>query len=197
MQAFNFLVAGVGGQGALLASNVLAEVGVRAGFDVKKAEVHGMSQRGGSVNSHVRWGAAVRSPVIERGQVDYLLALEELESLRYLAMLRPGGTALVGEFRIPPLSASSGEDHYPTMAEITAAFEGAGASYRIIPTLSLARDLGSTRAHNVVLLGALSTYLPGVPQETWLEVIEAQVPPKTIALNRKAFAAGRGAVVRS
>jgi indolepyruvate ferredoxin oxidoreductase beta subunit len=91
MGEIDFLVAGVGGQGALLASNVLADVGVRAGYDVKKAELHGMSQRGGSVNSHVRWGEKVLSPVIGRGEVDYLIALEVLEGLRYLTMLRPGG----------------------------------------------------------------------------------------------------------
>ena len=96
MRPINFLVTGVGGQGALLASDVLATVGVRAGYDVKKAEVHGMSQRGGSVTSHVRWGEEVRSPVIGRGEVDYLVALEKLEALRYVTMLRPRGTVIVG-----------------------------------------------------------------------------------------------------
>jgi indolepyruvate ferredoxin oxidoreductase beta subunit len=104
MSGTNFILAGVGGQGTLLASNVVAHVGVEAGFDVKKAEVHGMAQRGGSVNSHVRWGDKIYSPLIGPGEADYLVVLEKLEALRYLDMLRPGGAVLVGEMRIPPLS---------------------------------------------------------------------------------------------
>jgi indolepyruvate ferredoxin oxidoreductase beta subunit len=191
MKAFNFLVVGVGGQGALLASNVLAEVGVRAGYDVKKAEVHGMSQRGGSVNSHVRWGSGVLSPVIGRGQVDYLLALEKLEALRYLSMLRPGATALVGEFEIPPLSVSSGSDHYPDDDELENALVQVTQDYHLVPSLTLAKEAGSPRAHNVVLLGALSSLIGEVPSEIWLQVIGERVPEKYIELNRQAFAAGR------
>ena len=191
MKAFDFLVVGVGGQGALLASNVLAEVGVRAGYEVKKAEVHGMSQRGGSVNSHVRWGSEVLSPVIGRGEVGYLLALEKLEALRYLSMLRPGATALVGEFKIPPLSVSSGSDHYPNDEEIKRALMQVTQDYHFIPTLTLAREAGSPRAHNVVLLGALSALIDDVLPETWLQVIEERVPDKYVELNRRAFEAGR------
>lgn len=191
MKAFDFLVVGVGGQGALLASNVLAEVGVRAGYEVKKAEVHGMSQRGGSVNSHVRWGSQVLSPVIGRGEVGYLLALEKLEALRYLSMLRPGATALVGEFKIPPLSVSSGSDHYPDEAEIKRALVQVTQDYHFVATLTLAREAGSPRAHNVVLLGALSAFIDDVLPETWLQVIEERVPVRYVELNRRAFAAGR------
>lgn len=191
MKALNFLVVGVGGQGALLASNVLAEVGVRAGYDVKKAEVHGMSQRGGSVNSHVRWGEVVRSPVIGRGEVDYLIALEKLEALRYLTMLRPGGTALVGEFRIPPLSVSSGDDCYPSEEQIKRALGQVTKEYHSVPTLALAKKVGNTRAHNVVLLGALSAFIDDVPPEIWLQVVVEQVPEKHVELNRRAFEVGR------
>jgi indolepyruvate ferredoxin oxidoreductase beta subunit len=191
MKEINFLVTGVGGQGALLASNVLAEVGVRAGYDVKKAEVHGMSQRGGSVNSHVRWGVEVKSPVIGRGEVDFLVALEKLEALRYLTMLRPEGTVLVGEFKIPPLSVSSGDDRYPDDNELKDRLTEATTNFQFIPTLTLAKDVGNSRAHNVVLLGALSNLIEGVPPETWLEVIEERVPKKFVELNHKAFLAGQ------
>jgi indolepyruvate ferredoxin oxidoreductase beta subunit len=195
LKEINFLVVGVGGQGALLASNVLAEVGVAAGFDVKKAEVHGMSQRGGSVNSHVRWGAAVKSPVIGNGEVDILLALEKLESLRYLSMLRPDGTILIGEFKIPPLTVSSGDDIYPEDDQIEAAARQVTQDFLSIPTLTLAEEAGTTRAHNVVLLGALSTKIESVAPEIWLNVIESKVPKKYIELNRKAFQLGRAAVL--
>jgi indolepyruvate ferredoxin oxidoreductase beta subunit len=191
MKDLDFLVAGVGGQGALLASDVVAEVGVRAGYDVKKAEVHGMSQRGGSVNSHVRWGERVRSPVIGRGEADVMIALEKLEALRYISMLRPGGTVLVGEFRIPPLSVGSGEGHYPTDAELQNVLRQVTDDYYLVPTLRLAEEAGSTRAHNVVLLGALSSLISQVPRETWLEVVEERVPLKYVELNRRAFEAGR------
>jgi indolepyruvate ferredoxin oxidoreductase beta subunit len=191
MREINFLVTGVGGQGALLASNVLAEVGVRAGFDVKKAEVHGMSQRGGSVVSHVRWGVDVKSPVIGRGAVDYLFALEQLEALRHLAMLRPGGTVVVGESKIPPLSVSSGDGRYPDDEEISHTLGRLTARYHLVPTLTLAQELGNARAHNVVLLGALSNIIADVPPHVWLEVIEERVPQKHVELNRQAFEAGR------
>jgi indolepyruvate ferredoxin oxidoreductase, beta subunit len=195
MQAVNFLVAGVGGQGALLASNVLAEVGVAVGYDVKKAEVHGMSQRGGSVTSHVRWGESVCSPVIGRGEVDYVLSLEKLETLRYLTMLRPNGKVLVGEFKIHPLSVSSGKDQYPDDAEIRRVIEQVTADYYFIPTLALARKVGNSRAHNVVLMGALAAFFKALSPAAWLHVIEKRVPPKYVEVNRQAFEAGRQAAL--
>lgn len=194
MKAINFLVVGVGGQGALLASNVLAEVGVRAGFDAKKAEVHGMSQRGGSVNSHVRWGESVEAPTISQGGADVLFALEKLESLRYVSLLREGGKVLVGEFKIPPLTVSSGEDAYPTDEEIAGVFEQVTDDFRFIPTLTLAKEAGTSRAHNVVLLGALSAMIEEVPEEVWLEVIAERVPKKYVEANQKAFELGRSLV---
>ncbi len=191
MKNYNFLVVGVGGQGALLASNVLAEVGVEAGYDVKKAEVHGMAQRGGSVNSHIRWGKNVRSPVIGDGEVDILISLEKLETLRYLSMLRRGGEVFIGEFKIPPLTVSSGEDQYPEDAEINNIVHQVSKEIHWIPTLTLAEQVGTSRAHNVVMLGALSTRIPEVAETTWYHVIESLVPPKYIELNRKAFRLGR------
>jgi indolepyruvate ferredoxin oxidoreductase beta subunit len=196
MMEIDFLVVGVGGQGALLASNVLAEVGVEAGYDVKKAEVHGMSQRGGSVSSHVRWGKEVKSPVIGKGEVDILFSLEKLETLRYLDSLRKGGLVLIGEFRIPPLTVSSGDDHYPDDETIRQVVSQITDEFEFVATLMLAENAGTTRAHNVVLLGALSTKIEEVPPDIWLRVIEAQVPHKYIDLNRRAFRLGRESILK-
>jgi indolepyruvate ferredoxin oxidoreductase beta subunit len=191
MKELCFLLAGVGGQGTLLASNVLAQVGVRAGFDVKKAEVHGMAQRGGSISSHVRWGEKILSPLIGRGDVDYVVAFEKLEALRYVSMLRSGGVAIVGEMRIPPLSVSSGSDVYPNDNELRRVIGEVTDKSYFIPSLRLAEQAGNVRAHNIVVLGALSNFLRQVPPETWLEVIEEYVPQKLIVVNRRAFQVGR------
>ena len=194
MENINFLLIGVGGQGTLLASNVLAHVGVRAGFDVKKAEVHGMAQRGGSVSSHMRWGEKIHSPLIGRGEVDYLVAFEKLEALRYVDMLRPGGTALVGEMRIPPLSVSSGDDVYPDDEEVRRIISEVTDDLHFVPSLSLAEEAGNVRAHNVVVLGVLSSFIGQVPPEIWLEVIAEWVPEKFIEVNQRAFQVGRDSV---
>jgi len=191
MRDINFLLAGVGGQGTLLASNVLARVGVRAGFDVKKAEVHGMAQRGGSVSSHLRWGERIYSPLIGRGEVDYLVAFEKLEALRYVGMLRPGGVALVGEMRIPPLSVSSGDDVYPDDEEVRRTLGEVTGRWHLIPSLRLAEEAGNIRTHNVVVLGALSRLIDQVPPEMWMEVIAEWVPERFIQANRRAFQLGR------
>ena len=168
MNTINFFLTGVGGQGTLLASNVLAQVGVQAGFDVKKAEVHGMAQRGGSVSSQIRWGDQVHSPLIAKGEVDYLVAFEKLEALRYITtgVLRPGGTVLVGEMAIPPLSVSSGDDVYPGDDEVQRIISAAADTARTVPSLSLAKEAGNVRAHNIVVLGALSTFLEEVEPGT-------------------------------
>lgn len=191
MKNMNFLLVGVGGQGTLLASNVLAQVGVKAGFDVKKAEVHGMAQRGGSVSSHVRWGEKVYSPLIGRGEVDYLVSLEKLEALRYVGMLRPGGTAIVGDMRIPPLSVSSGDDVYPDDEEVRRILGEATNDFHFVPSLHLAKEAGDARAHNLVVLGALSNFITQVAPDIWLEVIAEWVPEKYIELNQRAFRLGR------
>jgi indolepyruvate ferredoxin oxidoreductase beta subunit len=193
MKTMNFLVTGVGGQGALLVSNILADVGVRAGYDVKKSEVHGMAQRGGSVTSTVRWGKVVYSPLIGQGEADYLLALEKLEALRYMSMLRPGGTAVVGDMGIPPLSVSSGDDVYPDDEEVRRVLSQVTDDYHFIPSVHLAEELGNARAHNVVLLGTLSTFLGDVPTDVWLQSIRERVPKRFVELNERAFHAGREA----
>jgi len=193
MNKLDFLLVGVGGQGILLASDVLAELGLRAGYDAKKAEVHGMAQRGGSVVSHVRWAEKVLSPLIGRGEVDYLLALEKLEALRYIEMLRPGGTALVNDYAIPPVSVSSGDEVYPDDGRVRQVISKVTKDFHLVPGIKLAEELGEARAANVVMLGALSTFLD-VPPEMWLEVIAERVPEKYAELNRRAFLRGREAM---
>jgi indolepyruvate ferredoxin oxidoreductase beta subunit len=193
-ESYNFLLAGVGGQGTILASNVLADVGLAAGYDVKKSEVHGMSQRGGSVNTHVRWNRTqVHSPLIGMGEADLLLVFEEAEALRYAEFLRPGGAAVVNQHVIRPITVSSGGAHYPTEEEIGVVMGVLTGRFCLVPGTAIAQELGNARVANVVLLGAASVFLD-VPVEMWLEVIEAWVPPAHLGLNRAAFLAGRRAV---
>jgi indolepyruvate ferredoxin oxidoreductase beta subunit len=195
-KSYNFLLAGVGGQGTILASDVLAEVALAAGFDVKKSEVHGMAQRGGSVNTHVRWDAErVYSPLIGLGEADILLIFEEAEALRYAEFLRPGGIAVVNRLTIEPITVTSGGAHYPTEEEVKTVYNELTGRLFIVPGTAIAQAMGNARTANVVLLGALSTFLD-VPQETWLNVIEGRVPPKYKELNRQAFLQGREAVIR-
>lgn len=190
-KSYNFLLAGVGGQGTILASNLLAEVALAAGFDVKKSEVHGMAQRGGSVNTHIRWDAEqVYSPLIGVGEADMLLAFEWAEALRYLGYLRAGGVAVVNQHTIEPITVTSGGAHYPTEEELRVAYGPVTERLYVVPGTAIAQELGNARAANVVLLGALSTFLE-VPVETWLQVVEARVPPRYVELNRQAFLKGR------
>lgn len=191
MKAINFLLTGVGGQGTLLASNVLSRTGVRAGFDVKKAEVHGMAQRGGSVSSQIRWGTKIHSPLIAQGEVDYLVAMEKLEMLRYVEMLRPGGTVIIGDMRIPPLSVSSGDDVYPDDGQIRKAVEQIASVLCFVPSTRLAKEAGNVRAHNIVVLGALSNYLADVAPTMWQDVIAQWVPARYVDVNLQAFQMGR------
>ncbi len=189
-----FMLTGVGGQGTLLASNVLAEVGMALGYDVKKAEVHGMSQRGGSVISHVRWGEQVFSPIIPAGEADILISFEKLEAIRFLQGLKPGGLALINDYEIIPVTVSSGSGTYPDDEAIRAAFQAVTENTHWLPAVRLAEELGNAKAANVVMLGALSR-LMNLPPKPWLEVIERRVPKKFIDLNRAAFRAGREAQI--
>jgi indolepyruvate ferredoxin oxidoreductase beta subunit len=186
----SFALVGVGGQGVLLASDILSQVGVAGGLDVKKSEVHGMAQRGGSVLSQVVWADKVYAPLQGKGDIDYLLSFELLETLRWLDFLRPTGVAIVNEQRLPPLSVSSGGMEYPDQERIEKTLAQASKEYYIVPALAKAQELGTDRATNVVLLGALSRHLD-VPEKRWLDVIEERVPKKYVELNRRAFAAGR------
>lgn len=196
----NFLLAGVGGQGTILASDVLVNVGLAAGYQAKQAEVHGMSQRGGSVTSFVRWGQVVYSPLVGAGEVDVFLAFEKVEALRNLGQLRSNALAVINLQAIKPVTVTSGGQSYPDDDRLRAAV--AAVTDRAVYTDGerIATELGNVRAANVVLLGALSALIEreGLALELtaadWLKVIEGRVPAKYVALNRKAFQAGRETV---
>jgi indolepyruvate ferredoxin oxidoreductase, beta subunit len=187
----DFVLVGVGGQGTILASDVLAAVGIQVGYDVKKSEVHGMAQRGGSVVSLVRWADEVHSPLIGNGQADYLLAFEKLEVLRYTEMLRPGGTVLINDYAIAPLSVSSGKDEYPSDERLLFLVRQMTPHAYLVPAAVSADALGNARVNNVVLIGALSQFLANVPTPVWVQAIRERVPARLADLNQKAFIAGQ------
>jgi indolepyruvate ferredoxin oxidoreductase beta subunit len=187
------VLVGVGGQGTILASDILTELGLRMGHDVKKAEVHGMSQRGGSVISHLRWAPEVFSPIIPVGEADVLVSMEKMEALRYVEMLKPGGVVLVNDHAIEPLTVITGGGHYPTDDEIAERLGRVAKAVYWIDGVRIAQDLGNIRIANVVMLGVLSALLDDIPKERWLEVLDVRVPPKHRALNHQAFEAGRNA----
>ncbi len=185
----NILLVGVGGQGIILASEIMSDVFLAAGYDAKKSEVHGMAQRGGSVSTHVRFGEKVYSPLIKDGEVDIFMAFEELEALRYLSVLRPEATILLNEERLNPPSVSLGNEAYP--ADVAAALRARGGKFKGIPGRDLAMKAGDARAVNIVLLGALSLVLP-IPERTWVDHIVRRFPAKAEPVNRQAFILGRG-----
>lgn len=189
-QKIDFLMAGVGGQGTILSSDILAEVGMAAGYDAKKSEVHGMAQRGGSVETHVRWGEKVYSPMVERGRVDYLIGFEMLEAARWWHFLGPNSVALVNRYRINPPAVNLGQARYPEPEELEALLRTNGAAVRWIGATDVAVELGNQALVGVILLGALSARLE-VPEEIWLDVISRRVPAKFVELNKEAFARGR------
>lgn len=186
----NFLFVGVGGQGILTASDIAAGVGLEAGYDAKKSEVHGFSQRGGVVESHVRWGQLVAAPIAEKGTVDFLIALEILESARWIDWLRPGGAVFVNRQRIAPMTVTIGDAVYPAEEQVLKAVRVRTDDVTLVDGLGIAEGLGDARMTNTVLLGSLSARL-AVEPETWLTVIERRVPPKYAEMNRRAFEEGR------
>ncbi len=193
-KSWNFVLVGVGGQGTLLASNILAEVGLAAGFDVKKSDVHGMAQRGGSVASHVRWHSEkVHSPLVGMGEADILLSFEKLEALRFAEVLRRGGTAVVNDMAVVPVTVSSGSAVYPGDEHLARVFGSLDAELVMVPGERLAQEAGNVKAANVVLLGAVSRLLP-LPEATWWDCLAERIPKKFLELNRVAFASGRAAV---
>ena len=186
------LMVGVGGQGIILASDILGAVAIAAGYDAKKSDVHGMAQRGGSVVSHVRIAERVYSPLVAQGTVDYLLALEKLEAGRSADYLRPGGTAIVNDLAIPPAAVSSGAQAYPSDETILGLLRRNGGQAHLVPGQAIAVELGNQRVLNLVMLGYLSTFLP-FPVEVWDAAIADHVPARFLELNRRAFARGREA----
>jgi indolepyruvate ferredoxin oxidoreductase beta subunit len=185
--AVNVLAVGVGGQGIIRLSDILAEVAFRAGADVKKSEIHGLSQRGGSVTSHIRWGEHIHTPVIMDGEADFIVALEELEALRHAHVLKPEGTIVVNDYRLLPATVVLGVSPYPD--DVDASLGQYGTVERV-GALEVAQGLGEPRAANVVLLGALSRHLE-IPIECWTETIRGAFKEKVIEVNLKAFEAGR------
>ncbi len=189
----NVLLCGVGGQGIITASAVLAEAALLAGCDVKKSEVHGMSQRGGSVESHVRFSrdGRVHSPLIPAGETDIVLAFEVLEALRKLPMARAEGTVLSDEREIVPISVTCGPFEYPSAA--LEQLQASGRAVHAVRAFDIAWELGEPRAANMVMLGATSRFLD-LGADAWAEAIEACVRPKAVPVNLRAFEAGHQAV---
>ncbi len=185
------MIVGVGGQGTLLASRLLGAAMVAEGYDVKVSEVHGMSQRGGSVVTYVRYGEKVYSPIIEEGEADIVLAFEQLEAARYLPYLKKGGAVVVNTQKMDPMPVVTGSTTYPE--GLLEDMEKKGARVLALDALSLAEEAGSAKAVNVVLIGAMAKSLGG-EQEVWLKAIEETVPAKFLEMNRKAFALGWQAV---
>jgi len=183
----NTFICGVGGQGILLSSKILSNLALQEHFDVKKSEVHGMAQRGGSVVSHIRFGEKVYSPLIEEGSAHFLLAFEKMEALRWLHYLRSDGTMIVNTLELTP----SGTEIYPTGLEQQ--IEQKAGRVIFIDADKLAVEAGSPRAVNIVLLGALSK-LMDFPVETWQQVIRDSVKPKTLEINLKAFDLGQAQI---
>ena len=183
----NIMIVGVGGQGTLLASRILGNVIIDQGFDVKVSEVHGMSQRGGSVVTYVKYGESVSAPIIDNGEADVILAFERLEAMRALPFLKEGGTIIVNDRAIDPMPVITGAAEYPDgiIDDLKKA-----ANVISVDALELAKEAGSIKAVNVVLLGILSNSFD-FPEEKWIEALEASVPEKFLELNKKAFALGR------
>jgi indolepyruvate ferredoxin oxidoreductase beta subunit len=184
----NILLVGVGGQGILLASEILSEAFMLAGHDVKKSEIHGMSQRGGSVVSHVRFGNEVFSPVVPEGEGDILFGFELLETYRYLPLLKPGAKVIANDFRIYPPAVLLGQQSYPeSLAE---SIRELFPDLLLVDGLKLASEAGNARAANTVLLGAVSKQLD-ISEDIWCKAIEKMVPGKALDINLMAFRMGR------
>ena len=182
------MIVGVGGQGTLLTRRILGNTLIRQGYDVKVSEVHGMSQRGGSVVTYVKYGDRVYSPIIGEGEADFILAFEELEAYRSLPYLKPDGKMLVNTQQIDPMPVITGAAAYPD-----GILEKLGAAAKIVPAdaLTLAKQAGNAKCANVVLIGLLAKQMP-IPSETWVETIRSTVPAKLLEVNLKAFELGYG-----
>ena len=187
MNTTNIVICGVGGQGIILASNVLCSVAFLEGFDVKKSEVHGMAQRGGSVITHVRFGKKVYSPLIEQGTGDFILAFEKLEAIRYAQYLKKQGTIIVNKREMPPMSVLVGAAEYPKDIEKKLRKQ---AKTHFIDATKIALELGNIRTVNIILLGVLSTFL-NFKQKSWKEAIKKNIKEKFVDLNVGAFNQGK------
>ena len=187
METKSIMIVGVGGQGTLLSSRLLGAVLTTKGYDVKVSEVHGMSQRGGSVVTYVKYGDEVYSPIIEKGEADYILSFEQLEAARWLPFLKEGGKLIVNTQMIDPMPVVIGAAEYPQ--GVIEAIAATGADITSIDALSLAVEAGSSKAVNVVLMGVLASKTD-IAYDTWVEAVKATVPAKFLELNLKAFDLG-------
>ena len=190
METKNIMIVGVGGQGSLLASKLLGRLLLTRGYDIKVSEVHGMSQRGGSVVTYVRFGDKVYSPVIDKGEADYIISFELLEAARWTEFLKPGGKIITNTQQINPMPVIIGASTYPE--DLLGKMKAAGIDLDAIDALTLAEQAGSSKAVNLVLMGRLSKYFDFTPEE-WLTAIEASVPAKFLEMNKKAFNLGLNA----
>jgi indolepyruvate ferredoxin oxidoreductase beta subunit len=189
----NIFLSGVGGQGTILASNILGEVFLKAGYDVKKSEVHGMAQRGGDVTTHFRFGKKVYSPLIKYGDVDFLISFELLEAARYINWVKPEGKVLINKQEILPPAVSLGQMTYPKDIEKT--FKKYFKNHVwIVNGQEIARKLGNIQAANVVLVGAFSNFFPEFKEEQWTNAIKELLAEKLHELNIRAFHEGRKAL---
>ncbi len=184
------MIVGVGGQGSLLASRLLGNLLTAEGYDVKVSEVHGMSQRGGSVVTYVRFGEKVYSPIIDKGEADYIVSFEKIEAARYIDCLKDGGTVVVNTQEIDPMPVITGRATYP--GDALRKLSEKGVRVDALDALSLANEAGNARAVNIVLMGRLARCF-GISEEKWLAAIETTVQPKFVELNKKAFALGYNA----
>lgn len=190
MKTKNVMIVGVGGQGSLLASKLLGRLLLDAGYDVKVSEVHGMSQRGGSVVTYVRYGDRVNSPIIDEGEADYIVSFELLEAARWLSYLREDGQIVTNTQQIDPMPVITGAAVYPE--NLVQSMKDSGAKVDAIDCLSLAEKAGSSKAVNIVLMGRLSHYFD-LPEEAWMKAMEAIVPPRFLEMNKAAFELGKNA----
>lgn len=190
MKTKNIMIVGVGGQGTLLASKLLGRILLTKGYDVKVSEVHGMSQRGGSVVTYVRYGDKVYSPIIDKGEADLILSFELLEAARWVEYLAEGGRIITNTQQTNPMPVITGAAEYP--ANLDKKIKALGINTDCFDALSLAEEAGSAKAVNLVLLGKLSNYYD-FTEEEWMQAIEASVPPKFLEINKKAFMLGKAA----
>lgn len=189
MTTKNIMIVGVGGQGSLLASKLLGHLLLKEGYDVKVSEVHGMSQRGGSVVTYVRYGDTVYSPVIDEGEADCIVSFEVLEAARWMRFLKKDGVVVTNTQQIDPMPVITGAAEYPD--SLVDKMSDAGIKVDAMDALALAEEAGSSKAVNLVLLGRLSKYFEDIPETAWQEAIEACVPEKFLELNKKAFELGK------
>ena len=191
METKNIMIVGVGGQGTLLASKLLGRLLLTRNYDIKVSEVHGMSQRGGSVVTYVRYGDKVYSPIIDKGEADFILSFELLEAARAAEWLNPDGILITNTQQINPMPVITGAMTYPE--DLLGKLNELGLKVDALDALTLAQEAGSSKAVNLVLLGRLSNYFHDFTEDEWMAAIEQSVPAKFLEMNKKAFHLGRTA----